>query len=117
LYSARSDRYELLRRYHELGGSHPGAPSEIVERKLVENGIGCAAEYADSAMNMSSCFHSGRFDPNEDGRMMLSLTLRTDWDALSQTMRRSLGRTLTEICDKNGARSLVLRNAYIWISD
>jgi hypothetical protein len=117
LYSARSDRYKLLSLYHELGGSPPEAPSEEVERKLVEVGIAYAVDNDKSFTNMSSCFEGGRFFPNEVGRKMLSFIFRTDWNLLPEPTRRQLGQTLTKICDRNGSASLEQRDTYIWLSD
>ncbi|MDO8522150.1 MAG: hypothetical protein Q7S08_02580 [bacterium] len=116
LYSRQSDRYEILAYLHSLGKqSTPELPGEEIIDELQVLNIRSETNIVDAHTNVSACFQSGEFNPTDEGKLLLSFILRTYWNVLSEDVKASVGRKLTEITERNGRLQMIFRDLYVWI--
>ena len=116
LYSHQSDRYELLAHLHTLGQQTiTELPGEEIVDELETLSIRNETSIVDAHTNVATCFQNGAFDPTDEGKLLLSFILRTDWDGLSENLRQNVGEKLSEIVEKNGKPEMIFRDLYVWI--
>ncbi len=116
LHSRTSDRYEISSDYASHFGLEAELAGEEVDAELNNLGIQHKCEIVESHLNIESCFDHSIFNPNEEGKQLLSFILRAPWDLLSEEVQDRAKRIILSQVQANGKEELILRDCYIWIS-
>ena len=116
LQSNKSDPFLLLSNYLSIENTYSESSSEDVIYELDKLGIPYQVNTIDASTDISSCFKNNIFEPNTDGKMLLSNWLHTWWDDLSTKSQTQIGKDLSLLIKKNGQEKLILRHAFIWLS-
>ncbi len=116
LHSEKSDRYTLLKHSHDItGNEEPERHGEQVIAELRSQNIKNHSETTVAHTNVSSCFLNGSFAPSDEGKLLLSFILRTDWKEIPVSTQKAVGMKLEEIVQKNGKYEMAFRDLCIWI--
>lgn len=117
LQSGTSDRYALSSDFASRLNLQADLAGEEIVAELTRLGINHKSEIVESYLNVESCFDEGHFNPNEEGKHLLSFLLRAPWDSLSPNIQEHMKLIFLSKVQENGEEKLILRDCHIWISD
>jgi len=115
LQSKSGDRYKLNAFCASLLGKDKEIVAEEITAELQRLGIPFQTMLIESRLDVSSCFDRGLFNPNEEGKALLSFLLFTSWDELSEVTQEKMKTHFISLVKTYGKEELVLRDLHIWI--
>ena len=115
LQSQTSDRYCLNAACAELLGKKKELVAEEIALELERLGIDHQILQIESHLNVSSCFEAGRFNPNDEGKCLLSFLLFTSWEDLPSDVKERMKEEFLSKVKTNGKEELILRDLQICI--
>jgi len=117
--SAQSDNYifrnEFLPKVH--GTEVAALRGEEICDALHKMNIPHRSEVVDCFTSVDHCFSdSDAFDPNSEGKKLLSFLIRSEWDQVPPDLQQQIGEHMTERTNVvDGKRAMVFRDSYIWM--
>jgi hypothetical protein len=115
LQSQMSDRYTL----NAYGALLRGTDREVVAEEIVDElkrlGIHHRITMVESRLNVESCFQQEQFDPNNEGKCLLSFLIFTSWDELPFEAKEGVKEKFLSQVNNNGKKELILRDLQIAI--
>ncbi|NTU73696.1 hypothetical protein HGB07_06050, partial [Candidatus Roizmanbacteria bacterium] len=115
LQSRASDRYRLRSHFLNEFVGQKEEVGEHISTELLQLGIKHDAIPMEAHINVSSCFVNDAFNPNEEGKLLLSFIIRDSWDDQPVYIKEQVSRDLEKIVARNGKTEMILRDLYIWI--
>ncbi|KAA8881863.1 class I SAM-dependent methyltransferase [Nocardia colli] len=116
LASKRCDRYRLAAHLAAIGlRTVPEPPGEAVAEECALLGLPYRTELVEAHTDLSACFDGEKFQPDQEGRQLLTFLLEVDWDELPEFAKNSVERKLLGITTGNRAATLIRRELYVWI--
>ncbi|KKU20033.1 MAG: hypothetical protein UX30_C0005G0074 [Candidatus Saccharibacteria bacterium GW2011_GWA2_46_10] len=116
--SQASDRFKLRSLYLELTDpSETELSGEELSQTATLVDIRHNLSTITSEVNLSSCFdQNGDFNPNDEGKLILSFILRADWDGLDPGVQAAVSAKILRLCYVNAGQHLKFIDSAIWIS-
>jgi hypothetical protein len=115
LHSKTSDRFALLQAYAKTISAPVDVCGEDVCAALQSLDVAHQNSIIVSRTSLKNCYKKRRFDPNEEGKKLLSFLLRTSWDSLSPKQKRIVENKLEDLVSKNKKEELLFRDSLIWV--
>ena len=122
LQSETSDNFAIRSKYSPK--VYPGSEErygEEISEVLDASGIDYKSQVVECHTDISSCFDErGGFNPNVEGKLLLSFLLRASWDTVSPAIQHELAKDLSVIAEKNKLvgyekPTMVFRDLFVWI--
>ncbi len=116
LQSNTGGRYLINSACASLIGKNKELVAEKIAEELDRLGIDYRIVPLESHLNVSSCFEKGRFNPNFEGKCLLSFLLFEWWDDLPSDVQERMKDEFLARIEANGKEELVMRDLQICIS-
>lgn len=117
LQSNKGDRYH----YNGLCASLIGKQKELVAEEVVAELDRLGIEYQivelESHVNVSSCFKKGKFDPDEEGKCLLSFLTFEIWDDLPFDVKERMAQEFESKISDYGKEEMVFRDLQICLGN
>lgn len=115
LQSNTSDRYTFLSHYSDFVGQEYDVAGEDLTAEYDRLSIPYKTEIVEAHTSLKNCFQNGRFNPNQEGKYILSFFLRTWWDDIPQETQEKLIQRILFLVTINGKEEFVFRDIFIWL--
>lgn len=115
LQSCTSDRYTFLATYADLIGQKHDVCGEDLVAEYDRLAIAHSTTIMEAHTSLESCFQNDIFNPQQEGKNLLSFFLRAPWDDLSPEIQEKLKEKILALVKINGKKEFVFRDAFIWL--
>ena len=89
---------------------------EDIVSELCCLGVEHDAVIIESHTSLLSCFQNGVFNPQEEGKHLLSFFLRSPWDGHSAEVQELIKAKILSLVQANGKEELIFRDCFLWIN-
>ncbi len=117
LQSINGDRFHFNGLCASLIGKKKELVAEEVAAELDRLGIDYRIVELESRVNVSSCFKDGKFDPNEEGKCLLSFLTFEVWDDLSSDVKERMQEEFASKIKTYGKEEIIFRDLQICIGN
>ena len=115
LQSCTSDRYAFLSGYSQFIGQTLDVAGEDLAAEYDRLSIPYKIEIVEAHTSLKNCFQNGQFNPNLQGKHLLSFLLRTWWDDIPLEIQEKLIEHILLLVKTNKAEEFIFRDVFIWL--